>query len=476
MTVQHATGISRPTPPRPRTRPGRRPSVRELPADLMTPVGAYLRIRDLGPGFLLESIERGQQVGRYSFLAAGCETVSLDAAPDGDLFARLREFVDRYADVDASGLPPFFGGVVGYLGYDAVRRFESTVPLPERRPDDIAAPARFLKVPALVAFDHVRRTLQVIAQPGHEGEADELVARLAGPLPDGTLPVAPLTGAGESHPELDPDEYVERVALAKEHIEAGDAFQIVLSQRHRRPTARSPIAVYRALRSVNPSPYMFFLDFGGVALVGASPEKHVSLTRDGLAELKPIAGTRPRASASEQDDALAAELEADEKERAEHLMLVDLARNDLSRVCEPGTVRPTKLLEVERYSHVMHLVSNVEGRLSDGEDAFSLLRATFPAGTVSGAPKVRAMQIISALEPHRRGIYAGAVGYVGFGGEMDTCIALRTIVMRGGVAELQAGAGIVADSVPEAEHQECLNKLGALQEAVDVAEQGRYGR
>jgi anthranilate synthase component 1 len=465
-----------PTQPRARSRPRPRPSVRELPGDLTTPVGAYLRIRDLGPGFLLESIERGQQVGRYSFMSAGCEAVLLDAAPDGDLFARLRTFLDRHADVDGTGLPPFWGGVVGFLGYDAVRRFEPTVPLPERRDGDIAAPSRFLLVPVVIAFDHVRRTLQVIAQPGHEALADEMVARLAGPLPEGALPVAPLTGAGASHPELEPDEYMERVAIAKEHIAAGDVFQVVLSQRHLRPTARSPFAVYRALRSVNPSPYMFFLDFDGVALVGASPEKHVSLTADGLAELKPIAGTRPRAAEPAADDALAAELEADEKERAEHLMLVDLARNDLSRVCRPGTVRPARLLEVERYSHVMHLVSQVEGRLAEGEDALGLLRATFPAGTVSGAPKVRAMQIISAVEPHRRGVYAGAVGYIGFGGDMDTCIALRTIVMRRGVAELQAGAGIVADSTPVAEHRECLNKLAALQQAVDVAEEGRYGR
>ena len=465
-----------PTAPRPRSRRLRRPSVRELPADLLTPVGAYLRIRDLGPGFLLESVERGQQVGRYSFLSAGCETVLLDAPPGGDLFARLRTFTARYADVDAAGLPPFTGGVVGYLGYDAIRRFEPTVPLPERRDGDIAAPSRFLLVPVAVAFDHVRRTLLVIAQPGHEPLADEIARRLAGPLPEDALPVAPLTHAGESHAELEPDEYQERVELAKRHIEAGDAFQIVLSQRHLRPTARTPFAVYRALRSVNPSPYMFFLDFESVALVGASPETHVSLRADGVAELRPIAGTRPRGGSPEEDDALAAELERDEKERAEHLMLVDLARNDLSRVCLPGTVRPTRLLEVERYSHVMHLVSHVEGRLADGQDAFTLLQATFPAGTVSGAPKVRAMQIISALEPHRRGIYAGAVGYVGFGGDMDTCIALRTIVMREGVAELQAGAGIVADSRPADEHQECLNKLAALRRAVDVAEEGRYGR
>jgi anthranilate synthase component I len=450
--------------------------VRELPADLLTPVAAYLRLRDLGPGFLLESIERGQQVGRYSFLAAGCESIFLDAAPEGDLFARARTFLDRAGELDLEGLPPFVGGVVGYLGYDAIRRFEPTVALPERRDGDIAAPARFLLVPVVVAFDHVRLTVQVIAQPGHEELADEIARRLLGPVPDDAMPVSALAGATASHAELDPDEYCDRVRIAQEHIVAGDAFQIVVSQRHLRPTARTPMAVYRALRAVNPSPYMFFLDFGGTALVGASPETHVSLDRNGIAALRPIAGTRPRGRTGAEDDELAAELSADAKERAEHLMLVDLARNDLARVCEPGTVRPTRMLEVERYSHVMHLVSHVEGRLSGGRDAFDLLQATFPAGTVSGAPKVRAMQIISNLEPHRRGVYAGAVGYVGYTGELDTCIALRTIVMRDGVAEMQAGAGIVADSVPEREHEECMNKIAALRRAVDLAETGAYGR
>jgi anthranilate synthase component 1 len=295
-------------------------------------------------------------------------------------------------------------------------------------------------------------------------------------VPAAAQPVPPLAEGGARHAEVTRERYLEMVAAAKDHIFEGDAFQIVPSQRHLRQTARTPAAIYRALRAVNPSPYMFFLETDGLAVVGASPETHVSLTADGLAALRPIAGTRPRGETAADDDALAAELAADEKERAEHMMLVDLARNDLARVCEPGTVRPTRLLEVERYSHVMHLVSDVHGRLRAGEDAFSLLRDTFPAGTVSGAPKVRAMQIISELEPHRRGIYAGAVGYIGFDGAMDTCIALRTIAVRDGVVRLQAGGGVVADSVPALEHEECINKMAALQRAVDLAETGAYGR
>ncbi len=452
-----------------------RPSVRDLPADLLTPVGAYLRLRDLGPGFLLESIERGQQVGRWSFLSAGCEVVTLDHAAD-DPFAPLRAFLARHADADGAGLPPFAGGVVGHLAYDVVARFEPTVPLPSARDDDVPEPSRFLLAPVVVAFDHVRQRVQVIAQRGHEELADEIAGRLTGPVEASALPVAALASAGGAHAEITRDRYLEMVATAKDHIAAGDAFQIVPSQRHLRQTARSAAAIYRALRTVNPSPYMFFLETDGLAVVGASPETHVSLNADRIAALRPIAGTRPRGADAETDDALAAELERDEKERAEHMMLVDLARNDLARVCEPGTVRPTRLLEVERYSHVMHLVSDVQGRLRETEDAFALLRDTFPAGTVSGAPKVRAMQIISALEPHRRGIYAGAVGYVGFGGTLDTCIALRTIVLVDGVARLQAGGGVVADSVPAAEHEECLNKMAALQRAIDLAETGAYGR
>ena len=449
--------------------------MRELPADLLTPVGAYLRLRDLGPGFLLESVEGGQQVGRYSFLSAGCERIDLPMTGD-DPFAPLRARLAEGAALDLENLPPFAGGAVGLVGYDAIPTFEPTVPLPAAQDGDLVNPTSFLIAPVVVAFDHVRATVQVIAQSGHEALADDIVGRLLGPLPEGVEPVPPLVAGGESVADLDVDEYVERVLIGKDHITKGDVFQVVLSQRHRRRTPRSPVAIYRALRAVNPSPYLFLVDLGDLALIGASPETHVALSREGIAELRPIAGTRPRGADAAEDDRLAAELLEDPKERAEHLMLVDLARNDLSRVCEPGTVRPTRLLEIERYSHVMHIVSRVEGRLGAAHDAFDLLAATFPAGTVSGAPKVRAMQIISALEPHRRGAYAGAVGYLGVDGTLDTCIALRTIQLRDGVATLQAGAGIVADSDPAEEHRECLRKIAALQRAVDLADQGAYGR
>ncbi len=469
MTSQPFT----PTVPPPAGSRRARPTVRELPADLLTPVAAFLRVRHRGPGFLLESVERGQQVGRYSFMAAGCEPIELSASSG---FEPLRGALERHGDADLSGLPPFCGGVVGCLAYDAACSFEPSVPLPPARDGDDDALGRFLFAPVVVAFDHVRQTLQVVAQPGYGQAADELCADLLGPLPDGVGPVPALSGAGQSYPERTPADYEAMVAAAQVHIERGDVFQMVPSQLIARPTAASPFSLYRALRAVNPSPYMVFCDLGDRQVVSASPETHVSLSREGIATLKPIAGTRRRDADGAADDALAHELEADEKERAEHLMLVDLARNDLGRVCEPGSVRVSKQLEVERYSHVMHLVSQVDGHLRAGEDALSLLQATFPAGTVSGAPKVRAMQLISQIEGTRRGVYAGALGYVGFDGALDTCIALRTIVLRDGVALLQAGAGIVADSDPASEHVECMNKLAALSAAIDLAETGRYGR
>ncbi|HEY0389505.1 MAG TPA: anthranilate synthase component I family protein [Gaiellales bacterium] len=436
--------------------------IRTLPADLLTPVGAYLLVREaLGaPAFLLESVERGEQVGRHSFLAAGCPvTDSLDEAV---AFAGSRPG-------PAPGEPPFVGGAVGYISYDWVSELEP-VPLPEPHDDDAGLPRmRFMLAESVVAFDHVRRTVSLI---GPAGAVDRLAEVLAAPPAAETAPPSP---AGPVHVETTRERYMAAVDRAREHIAAGDAFQIVPSQRLRRETAASPFAIYRALRAVNPSPYMFLLDNGGFQLVGSSPETHVRLDMEGTCELRPIAGTRPRGDTRERDDALAGELLLSEKDRAEHVMLVDLARNDLGRVCEPGTVRVERSMQVERYSHVMHIVSNVHGRLRAGADAAALLRATFPAGTLSGAPKVRAMQIISQLEGRRRGVYGGAVGYLGFGGDMDTCIAIRTIAMRDGTAYLQAGAGIVADSDPADEHQECVNKLAALGAAIDQAETGAYG-
>jgi len=435
----------------------------ELPADLITPVGAYLRLREAlgGPAFLLESVERGEQVGRYSFLAAGLPAV-----------ATLEEAAEFAASQPgpAAGAPPFAGGAVGFLSYDWVSELEP-VPLPAANGADAGLPTmRFLLAETVVAFDHVRRTMTVTGEPA---QVDRVIDALGGPL---GVPVAEPLASGSAEAEMTEAGYVAAVERVKEHIAAGDAYQVVPSQRVRRQTDASPTAIYRALRAVNPSPYMFLLDLDGYQLIGSSPETHVRLGLDGTCELRPIAGTRPRGATPAEDDALAAELLESEKDRAEHTMLVDLARNDLGRVCRPGSVRVEQFMDVERYSHVMHLVSRVLGDIADGHDAPALLRATFPAGTVSGAPKVRAMQIISELEGRRRGAYAGAVGWLGFGGDMDTCIAIRTVVLRDEMAYLQSGCGIVSDSDPGDEYREAMNKVAALGAAIDRAESGVYGR
>jgi anthranilate synthase component 1 len=397
-----------------------------IATDLLTPLAAYLRLRDgSGGSFLLESVERGR-LGRYSFVGSGSRIVSFD-------------------DAEELGEP-----VVGYLGYDAVARLEPTVPLPDDGPS--LPESRFLVPEVLVRFDHARGVAEtLVGDPGAlEGPQPE--------LPRGTGERGPLRRTPER------DEHLRRVERAKEHIREGDVFQVVVSQRAERPTSASPCELYRALRRVNPSPYLFLLELGDVALVGSSPETVVKCEGP-RATLNPIAGT---IAPGEHD---AETLLASEKDRAEHVMLVDLGRNDLSRVCAPGSVHVERFMEPERYSHVTHLVSEVAGELRDGVSPFDLLRVCFPAGTVSGAPKVRAMQIISELEEYRRGIYGGAVGYV-FPAEraMDTCIAIRTLVFRDGRCYLQAGGGIVADSTPEAEHQECLDKLAALEAAIDLAE------
>jgi anthranilate synthase component 1 len=402
-----------------------------IPTDLVTPLGAYLRLRRLGTAsFLLESVEQGR-LGRYSFVGCGSRLVSFDEAEQQN------------------------GPVVGYLGYDYVARLEPTVALPAERPD--LPESRFVVADTLVRIDHVTSLGEVLA-----GEPARIAAALADPVDEPAS--GPLPGRST---ERSPDrgEHERRVGRAKEHIVAGDAFQIVLSQRAVRRTGASAVALYRALRRVNPSPYLFLLELGDVGLVGSSPETHVKL-EGGRASLNPIAGTIAAGEGAEED------LLASEKDRAEHVMLVDLGRNDLSRVCLPGTVRVQRFLEPEHYSHVVHLVSEVAGEIQPGRTAFDLLRATFPAGTVSGAPKVRAMQIISELEGYGRGTYAGVVGYALPNGDLDTCIAIRTLVLRDGVAYLQAGGGVVADSDPAAEHQECLDKLAALEAAIDLAEAG----
>ena len=469
------------------------PLVRELSADLETPTSVYLKLCGAGPSFLLESVEGGERVARYSFIgvqpavqyrlrSAAVERLGpeglerLPIPPGGDALQVLQAELAGYQSARVEGLPRFIGGLVGYLGYETVRQFEprlASLPAGGDLPDGI-----FLLTDTLVAFDHARRSLFLIAHAfgGDEAGAirrlDELEARLAGPLPPTPAPASNLDSPMTS--SLSQAEYEAAVRAAKEHIVAGDIFQVVLSQRLCRQTSARPFDIYRALRRLNPSPYMFFFDFGDVDgepfyLVGASPEMFVRLEGQS-ASLRPIAGTRRRGATAEDDADLEAELRADPKERAEHVMLVDLGRNDLGRVCEYGSIRVSESFTVERYSHVMHLVSHVEGRLRPGLTAFDLVRAAFPAGTVSGAPKVRAMQIIGELEGAARGPYAGAVGYFGFDGAMDTCLAIRTLVGRGRTLRVQAGAGIVADSQPAAEYQETLNKAQAVLSAVDMAE------
>jgi anthranilate synthase component 1 len=423
-------------------------SEHEIPTDLLTPLGSYLALREGARGaFLLESVERGR-LGRYSFVGAGSRLVS-------------------FAEAEAVGEP-----VVGYLGYDAVAALEPTVPLPDEGPG--VPESLFLLPDVLLRFDHARGVAELL-----RGDS----AGLTGPSPPSTRGATP-RGPLEREPSR--EEHIRRVERAQEHIREGDVFQVVVAQRARRPTSASAVELYRALRRVSPSPYLFLLELGmagsgsgeaaarpedrtasggsRLALVGSSPEAVVKCAGR-RAELNPIAGT----IAPGEGDAAA--LLASEKDRAEHTMLVDLGRNDLSRVCVPGSVRVERFMEAERYSHVTHLVSEVVGELREGVTPFELLRACFPAGTVSGAPKVRAMQIISELERYRRGIYAGAVGYfLPETEELDTCIAIRTLWLRDGVAHLQAGGGIVADSDPAAEHDECLAKLRALETAIELAE------
>jgi anthranilate synthase component I len=401
----------------------------EIDIDLLTPLAAYLRLRETArASFLLESVDQGR-LGRYSLVGCGDRIVTFEEA----------EQVGE--------------AVVGYLGYDHIAKLERTVPLPEFGPD--VDESRFVVADVFLRFDHVTGTAEVLV-----GDADDVARVLARPVakPDDGAVVA---GATVRFP--DRAEHERRVEVAKERIRRGDIFQVVLSQRAVRETSVSPLAVYRALRKINPSPYLFLLELDGVALVGSSPETHVK-AEGTRASLNPIAGTTARGEGD------AERLLRSEKDRAEHVMLVDLGRNDLSRVCVPGSVKVERFLEPERFSHVTHLVSEVAGELRDDVTAFDLLRATFPAGTVSGAPKVRAMQIITELEEFRRGTYAGIVGYHVPGVGLDTCIAIRTVRLQDGRAYLQAGGGIVADSDPGDEHQECLNKLAALEAALEAAE------
>ena len=475
------------------------PVYRRLVSDTLTPVTAFAKIDDGACACLFESVIGGEKVGRYSFLAAdpvmqivafGNRVKLIDAIDAGETSIREWESDDPLGELERliasaraatlPGLPPFCGGAVGYAGYDTVRYIER---LPHPPTDDRGLPdMAFAIYHKMIVFDHIDKTLYVIALADVSGSdaraayhkacgaVDALVDRLAAPA---DLRPADVATAGDPHvpytSNFPREGFEAAVERCLEYIRAGDIFQVVLSQRLATEISVPPFEIYRTLRVVNPSPFMFYLRTGDVTLVGSSPEIMVRVV-DGQVTLRPLAGTRPRGASEAEDRRLAEELLADPKERAEHVMLVDLGRNDVGRVAAYGTVELTDVMTIERYSHVMHITSNVRGQLAEGRSAFDALRSALPAGTVSGAPKVRAMEIIDELEPHRRGPYAGAVGYVDFGGNMDTCIALRTLVIQGTTAYIQAGAGIVADSIPAAEYEETLNKARGLLKAIEVTE------
>ena len=465
-------------------------------ADLETPVSAYLKLAGDGPGFILESIEGGVRLARYSFIGGspaaritlrdGAMTLDTDTGTEtrryDDPLIAIQQVIDEHRAAPRGSGPRFSGGLVGYLSYEAVRAFEPRVGLPDG--DGLGLPdGNYLLANDVVVFDNVNRTIRVVAQitvddtPLFDAYAEaarhitatlERLNQSLPSLPRGGEPVG-TTVADRMQANITPERYREIVERAKEYIAAGDIIQVVLSQRVDIPTPVHPLTIYRALRSVNPAPYLFYVNFGDHQVVGASPELLVRL-EDGTITNHPIAGTRPRGTTPEDDDALAESLLADEKERAEHIMLVDLGRNDVGRVAAAGTVRVPQLMEIERYSQVMHLVSHVEGQLEASKTGLDALRSCFPAGTVSGAPKVRAMEIIAELEKDRRGPYAGALGYIDYAGGLDTAITLRTLVFKDGVASLQAGGGLVADSTPEYEYAETYHKMRALQRAIELAE------
>jgi anthranilate synthase component 1 len=481
------------------------PVYRQLIGDTLTPVSAFCKIQEGDWAFLFESVVGGERLGRYSFVGAGPflrfqayeQRVQIQEAPlepaaprvtprlteleHRDPLKLLEEKLALYRAPHVPGLPRFCGGAVGYAGYDTVRYVER---LPNPPPDDRHLPdLSFAFYDRMVIFDHINKTVAAVAH-AHVDQAnlrrsydlacarvDRLVERLQQGVAD--LQLTDLVPAGEVtrayRSNFEPRAFEQAVEKCKEYIKAGDIFQVVLSQRLEVDTSARPFDIYRTLRVVNPSPFMFYVKAGPLCLVGSSPEIMVRVEGDRVT-LRPLAGTRRRGKTEEEDEHLAAELLADPKERAEHIMLVDLGRNDVGRVARYGTVQLSDVMSIERYSHVMHICSTLTGRLPDGKSAFDALRACLPAGTLSGAPKVRAMEIIDELEPQRRGPYGGAVGYVDFSGNMDTCIALRTMVLKGQTAYLQAGAGIVADSVPATEREETLNKAMGLLRALELAE------
>jgi len=462
------------------------PIYREIVADLETPVSAFLKVNRGGYSFLLESVEGGQRLARYSFIGTEPYRVLTTRGEDKiDPLPLIAEELYKYKIVPISGLPRFCGGAVGYLAYEAVTHFEE---LPSPSIDPLGLPeSLFMFVDTMLVFDHVTHSIKVLSHVHLDGniekayqqavdKIDNLVGRLNQPLPlnQHTEAASNLAGNGKLTSNCSKDEFEARVRQIKQYITAGEAIQVVLSQRLAQPTDVAPFEIYRALRTINPSPYMFFFDFTDFHIIGASPEILVRV-EDGMVMTRPLAGTRPRGKSPAEDAMLEQELRSDEKECAEHIMLMDLGRNDIGRVSEPGTVKVSDLMDVERYSHVMHLVTHVQGRLRRDMTAVDALRACFPAGTVSGAPKVRAMEIIAELETEKRGPYAGAAGYFSFSGNMDMAIAIRTMVVNKGIAYTQAGCGVVHDSVPEREYEETMNKAQALLKAISQAENASSG-
>jgi len=455
------------------------PVYREIVADLETPVSAFLKVNRGGNSFLLESVEGGERLARYSFIGTEPYKILTTRPEDKtDPLPSIAAELNRFKVVPMSGLPKFCGGAVGYLSYETVTRFEK-LPSPPR--DSLNVPeSLFMFTDTVLIFDHVTHKIKVLSHARLDGDIDKsysqavdriesLIERLDRPLePTRRKPALPARGNLTSN--FSRREFETTVGKIKEYITAGEAIQVVPSQRLSQPTDAEPFEIYRALRTLNPSPYMFFLDLGDFYIIGASPEILVRV-ENGTVATRPLAGTRPRGSTPEEDARLERELKTDEKERAEHIMLVDLGRNDIGRVSELGTVEVSDLMEVERYSHVMHLVTHVQGRLRKGMTTFDALRACFPAGTVSGAPKIRAMEIIAEFEPEKRGPYAGAVGYFSFTGNMDMAIAIRTMVLKDGIARVQAGGGIVYDSVPALEYDESMNKARVLLKAISQAEE-----
>lgn len=481
------------------------PVFAEFVADGETPVSAFKKLDCGGYSFLFESTEKNDVSGRFSFIGLNPRVVMRSHGREVQIIEgekqhrvqisrgpvdEVQKLMSRYHFASLPELPRFAGGAVGFIGYEAIHFFEPKVPLPHR--DELGLPEALLMIPSVILiFDHRLRSLKIVVNAflddgGVETvysralkSINEIARKLAEPI---HLPLIPIAADELQSTERDaslqsyqsnfePDDFRRAVNRAKDYILAGDIFQVVLSQRFESSFSGTPLDFYRCLRFINPSPYMFCLNFGAdFSLVGSSPEMHVRLTGDTL-EIRPIAGTRPRGHTPAQDEANAGQLLADPKERAEHIMLVDLARNDVGRVAEPGSVRVTEFMQIERYSHVMHIVSNVVGRLRKDCTVFDAVRATFPAGTVSGAPKIRAMQIISELEQTRRGCYAGAIGYFGFDGNFDSCIALRSVVLKKQHAYVQAGAGIVADSDPQREYEETVNKARAMMKALSMASQ-----